>query len=529
MIRAAGRPFRSVGRGIPGSSPGHASPPVARAGGWPAFPYHVPMPKPHPNSQPILLIGAGLAGSLLAVLLAKQGFEVVVAERRGDPRAAGYVGGRSINLALSVRGITALKAAGIADQVLADALPMPGRIMHPESLTDASGQGTVFQPYSQNPADAILSVSRGGLNVALLDAAERTPGVTLLFDHRCTGVDLDNASATFDTPDGGVELRGRVLIGADGAFSAVRQAMQVTDRFDYAQHYLEAGYKELHIPAPQDLPDLPAGVAEQFGGYAMDPKGLHIWAGRGGGASMMIALPNPDKSFTCTLFWPFDGAHGFDTVEALSDKALRLFFDTHYPDTRWLMPTLIEDFRKNPTSSLVTVRCEPWRRGRSLILGDAAHAIVPFFGQGMNAAFEDCRILAEMIAEANGDIEAVMDPFWRARVANANAIADMAIANFVEMREKVADAGFLYHKKVEQAVHAELGEEMPERATPLYNLVSFTNVPYAEALKRGRELDATIARIASLVPPERAQAMDEHAWRELVADHARRVLGGQPA
>lgn len=478
------------------------------------------------SKKPILLIGAGLAGSLLAVLLARQGFRVVVAERRGDPRAKGYVGGRSINLALSVRGITALKAAGIADQVLADALPMPGRIMHPESLTDASGQGTVFQPYSQDPADAILSVSRGGLNIALLDAAERTPGVEIRFNHRCTHVDLDNARATFDTPEGEVELQGRVIIGADGAFSAVRHAMQMTDRFDYSQSYLEAGYKELHIPAAADLPDLPAGVAERFDGYAMDPKGLHIWP-RGG--SMMIALPNPDRSFTCTLFWPYSGKHGFDAVEPLSDRALRMFFDEHYPDTRWLMPTLVEDFRANPTSSLVTVRCRPWHRGKSLILGDAAHAIVPFFGQGMNAAFEDCRILSEMIEAAGGDIESVMDPFWRARVDNANAIADMAIANFVEMREKVADKAFLYHKKVEQAVHAELGEEMPERATPLYNLVSFTNVPYADALKRGRELDATIARIASLVPPERAKAMDEHAWRELVADHARRVLGGQPA
>lgn len=478
------------------------------------------------SKKPILLIGAGLAGSLLAVLLARQGFRVVVAERRGDPRAKGYVGGRSINLALSVRGITALNAAGIAEQVLADALPMPGRIMHPESLTDASGQGTVFQPYSQDPADAILSVSRGGLNIALLDAAERTPGVEIRFNHRCTHVDLDNARATFDTPEGEVELQGRVIIGADGAFSAVRHAMQMTDRFDYSQSYLEAGYKELHIPAAADLPDLPAGVADRFDGYAMDPKGLHIWP-RGG--SMMIALPNPDRSFTCTLFWPYSGKHGFDAVEPLSDRALRMFFDEHYPDTRWLMPTLVEDFRANPTSSLVTVRCRPWHRGKSLILGDAAHAIVPFFGQGMNAAFEDCRILAEMIEAAGGDIESVMDPFWRARVDNANAIADMAIANFTEMREKVADAGFLYHKRVEQAVHAELGDEMPERATPLYNLVSFTNVPYADALKRGRELDSTIARIASLVPPERAKAMDEHAWRELVADHARRVLGGQPA
>ncbi|MFI4883482.1 MAG: FAD-dependent oxidoreductase, partial [Phycisphaerales bacterium JB064] len=209
------------------------------------------------EAKPILLIGAGLAGSLLAVLLAKQGFPVIVAERRGDPRAAGYVGGRSINLALSVRGITALEAAGIADQVLHDALPMPGRIMHPKSLTDATGEGTVFQPYSQDPRDAIRSVSRGGLNIALLDAAEATPGVTLRFDHRCTRVDLDDAKATFDTADGEVELQGRVVIGADGAFSAVRHAMQMTDRFDYSQYYLEAGYKELHIPAPQDLPDLP--------------------------------------------------------------------------------------------------------------------------------------------------------------------------------------------------------------------------------------------------------------------------------
>lgn len=493
-----------------------------------ANPYHRPM-NATPNPAPILLIGAGLAGSLLAVLLARQGFPVVVAERRGDPRAAGYVGGRSINLALSVRGITALEAAGIADQVLQDALPMPGRIMHPKTLTDATGRGTVFQPYSQDPADAIRSVSRGGLNIALLDAAEQTPGVELRFDHRCTHVDLDNASATFDTPEGEVELQGRVIIGADGAFSTVRQAMQVTDRFDYSQHYLDAGYKELHIPAPQDLPDLPDGVAEKFDGYAMDPKGLHIWPGRGGGASMMIALPNPDRSFTCTLFWPYEGAHGFDAVEPLSDRALRLFFDEHYPDTRWLMPTLVEDFRANPTSSLVTVRCEPWRRGRSLILGDAAHAIVPFFGQGMNAAFEDCRILAEMIEEAGGDIERVMDPFWQSRVEHANAIADMAIANFVEMREKVADEAFLYHKRVEQAVHAQLGEEMPERATPLYNLVSFTNVPYAEALRRGKELDAAIARVVSLVPPARAGDMDAAAWRELVADHARRVLGAQPA
>ncbi|GIW74187.1 MAG: kynurenine 3-monooxygenase [Phycisphaerales bacterium] len=478
------------------------------------------------DSRPILIVGAGLAGSLLAVLLARQGFSVVVAERRGDPRAKGYAGGRSINLALSVRGITALAAAGIADQILADALPMPGRIIHPPTLTDATGQGTVFQPYSTDPRDAIRSVSRGGLNIALLDAAQRTPGVTLLFEHRCVGVDLDSATATFESPQGTVRLQGRVLIGADGAYSAVRQAMQTTDRFDFSQQYLQAGYKELRIGPPETLADLPPGVADRFDGFAMDPQGLHIWPR---GESMMIALPNPDRSFTCTLFWPFEGEHGFERVEALSDQGIRAFFDAHYPDTRWLMPTLVEDFRTNPTSSLVTIRCRPWRRGRCLLLGDAAHAIVPFFGQGMNAAFEDCRIFAEMVASAGGRIEEVLDPFWRARIEHANAIADMAIANFREMSDKVADEAFLYRKRVEQAIHAQLGEQMPELATPLYNLVSFTNVPYAQALARGRRLDEAVQRVASLVPPSRAAEMDPLAWRELVAEHARRVLLDQAA
>jgi len=480
------------------------------------------------DESDVLIVGAGLAGSLLAVLLARQGLRVVVAERRPDPRRDGARGGRSINLALSVRGITALRAAGLDGPVLADALPMPGRIMHPTTLTDASGEGTVFQPYSQDPADAIRSVSRAGLNRTLLDAADRTDGVTLLFDHRCEAVDLASASARFDTPQGERTLTAGVLIGADGAFSAVRLAMQKTDRFNYSQHYLDTGYKELSIPPARDLPGLPAGVGERFGGFAMDPRGLHIWPSRGGGGSMMIALPNPDRSFTCTLFWPFEdpGGHGFERVQSLDDAGVRAFFDEHYPDTHTLMPTLVEDFRRNPTSSLVTIRCSPWARGRCLVLGDAAHAIVPFFGQGMNAAFEDCRVLAEMVERAGGRVRPVLEPFARAREPHANAIADMALANFVEMREKVADERFLYHKRIEQAVHAALGESMPESATPLYNLVSFTNVPYAQALERGRRLDERIAQIERELPLEAARQMDDSTWRNAVEQLARGVLAG---
>ncbi len=418
-------------------------------------------------SERFIIVGAGLAGSLLAISLARLGRTVEVYERRLDPRRKGFVGGRSINLALSIRGINALERVGLAERVLQDVIPMRGRMMH-----GVSG-GLTFQPYSKDPSDNINSVSRGGLNITLLDAAEACENVTIRFGVRCVDVDLENAAATFVDEQSGEEFtaRGDAILGTDGAFSAVRGAMQKTDRFNYSQEYLEHGYKELTIPPGPD------------GGFAMEPHALHIWP-RGG--SMMIALPNQDRSFTCTLFWPYRGAHSFEAVRRREDVAP--FFERHYPDAVPLMPTLAEDFETNPTSSLVTVRCRPWRVGRSLILGDAAHAIVPFYGQGMNCAFEDVAALADRLTASGFDIDEAFDEFQERRKPNADAIADLALANFIEMRDKVGSRWFLLKKKGETILH----RLFPKAFLPLYNMVSFTTIPYAEAVQRARGQAGTI-------------------------------------
>lgn len=433
----------------------------------------------------VLIVGAGLAGTLLACYLAKLGYRVTVVERRGDPREAGFAGGRSINLALSARGLWALEGVGLKDEVLTHAIPMKGRIMHKAELKPV----LLFQAYGE-AGDAINSISRGGLNLALLEAAGKHEGVTLLFDRRCVDVDVDSCTATFVREDGGGEERmsADLVIGADGAFSAVRGALQKTDRFEYSQSYLEHGYKELHIPA------LGEGVGA-FGGFALDPNALHIWPR---GSAMMIALPNPDKTFTCTLFWPFAGEHGFDGLQ--SAEAVRAFFGRHYPDAVPLMPTLEADFLANPVGSLVTVKCWPWARhsakGTVAVIGDAAHAIVPFYGQGMNAAFEDVRVLAECLAARDGEIRAGVEECQRLRKPNADAIAEMAVDNFVEMRDRVGTRAFRWRKKFEHVLH----RAMPRAFVPRYNLVSFATVPYTEARAAGVKFDRLIlVLIASVV------------------------------
>jgi kynurenine 3-monooxygenase len=414
-----------------------------------------------PTPKRFIVAGAGLAGSLLALALARRGHHVQVFERRPDPRASGFAGGRSINLALSVRGVTALERFGVADRVLQDVIPMRGRMMH-----SPSGH-LAFQPYSRIEGEAINSVSRGGLNKTLLSAAEQHENVRIRFAVRCLDVDFNAPRAHFRDDESGEEFSAEAdaIIGTDGAFSAVRGAMQKTDRFNYSQTYLEHGYKELHIPATPD------------GRHAMEPNALHIWP-RGG--SMMIALPNPDKSFTCTLFWPYEGEHSFAAVRTRAD--VRPFFERHYPDAAALMPTLEDDFDRNPTSSLVTIRCSPWVIGRVALLGDASHAIVPFYGQGMNAAFEDVRVLDECLLAHDNDLDAALAAYQAARIDNANAIADMALDNFIEMRDKVASPAFRTKKRLEKIVH----KMFPNSYTPLYNMVSFSNIPYAEALRRSR-------------------------------------------
>ena len=412
------------------------------------------------GAERIAVVGAGLAGCLLATLLGRRGLAVDVYERRDDPRRAGAERGRSINLAISARGLDALGRVGLDERTLDDALPMRGRTLHSRT------GGLAFQSYSADGTRAINSISRAGLNHALLDRAEETPGVRLHFGRRLTGVDADTGELAFD----GHTARADVVLGADGAYSAVRRSIQ--HGMDLHQDFLPHGYKELTIPA-------------RGGEFALDPGSLHIWPR---GASMMIALPNTDRSFTCTLFWDKADFAALDTPERV-----RAEFRERYPDAVDLMPTLVEDYLANPVGSLVTVRCRPWVRGRVALVGDAAHAIVPFFGQGANCAFEDCVELDRSLTAAGGHWPAALVRYQEQRKANADAIADMALANFVEMSEKVASPVFRGQTKVRHALERALGGRYVSR----YELVSFTTIPYAEIDGRIRSQDRAVGAAAA--------------------------------
>ncbi|RMG58142.1 MAG: FAD-dependent monooxygenase [Bacteroidetes bacterium] len=416
------------------------------------------------------VIGAGLAGSLMALYLARKGYQVHVYERRPDMRKAAVEGGRSINLALSARGMHALRETGLLDEIMTLALPMYGRMMH-----DLEG-GITYQPYSHDPRECIYSVSRAELNIRLMNHSEAHTRTTYYFDHRCEDVDLESGEIILrHLPSG--ELRtaaGTRTIASDGAFSAVRYALQKTPRFNFSQSYLDHGYKELTIPPGPD------------GNFALDPKALHIWPR---GQFMMIALPNPDRTFTCTLFFPFEGPLSFASLQ--TEEEVVTFFAQQFPDAVPLMPTLLEDYFHNPTGSLVTIRCAPWILGdRIALLGDAAHAIVPFFGQGMNAAFEDCATMSACIDQYAPDWGQVFEQYQQQRKENSDAIATMALENYIEMRDKVADEEFLFRKAVEHHLEAHLDSYRSR-----YELVSFTRVPYAEALRRGQQNQAILAEL----------------------------------
>lgn len=427
-------------------------------------------------SEKVTIIGAGLAGSLLAIYLAKKGFRVDVYERRPDMRRESISAGRSINLALSTRGIYALKEAGLAKAVLKDAIPMKGRMIHPREGDLA------FQPYGTKPHEVINSVSRGGLNKALMDTAEGYPNVSLYFHQRCLEVDFDSGDVQLYDEKHREEkvIHAEVLFGCDGAGSAVRLAMQKRGRFNLQQSFLEHGYKELTIPPGND------------GEYRMEPNALHIWPRE---TFMLIALPNPDRSFTCTLFYPFEGKHSF----AALDTPLKLsrFFHREFPDALPLMPTLEENFFRNPTGSLVTIKCFPWQvSGKALLLGDAAHAIVPFYGQGMNCAFEDCTILNQVIEKHGTDWESVFAEYQRKRKPDADAIADLALDNFIEMRDKVADPVFQLKKKIELL----LEQTYPGKFYSKYSMVTFHRTPYSIAKEKGEAQDHALMEIARSLP-----------------------------
>ncbi len=419
------------------------------------------------------LIGSGLAGGLLAGYLGRRGYEIDLFERRSDPRAGNTVGGRSINLALSTRGIHALQKLGIAEEVLQHAIPMRGRMIH-----DRDG-GLHFSPYDRDPAKHINSIGRGALNTVVIEAAQRYPNVQVKFNQRCLDVDLDAPAAQLlnNETNEPTTARAEAIIGVDGAFSAVRGAMQRLNRFEYSQSYLAHGYKELTIPPGAD------------GSWPMEKNALHIWPRK---TFMMIALPNPDGSFTCTLFWEFDGPRSF--ASTTTDDEVRRFFDEEFPDAVPLMPALLEDYRENPTGSLVTIRCAPWHyQDKVALVGDAAHAVVPFYGQGMNAAFEDCVVFDECLAEFPNDRGRAFAEYSRRRKENADALADLAVQNFIEMRDKTASPAFRAKKKLDHFLEGAL----PGIYLPLYTMVSFTNIPYAEAERRAQTQDTVV--LASLL------------------------------
>lgn len=416
-----------------------------------------------------VLIGSGLAGGLLAAYLGRRGYEVDLYERRSDPREGNMIGGRSINLALSTRGIHALQQIGLADEVLQHAIPMRGRMIHEKS-------GALhLAPYDVDPNKHINSIGRAALNTTVIEAAQRFPNVRVHFNHKCTGVDLDSATAQLLNSSTSQPLSATAdsVIGVDGAFSAVRQSMQLEiNNFQYDENYLAHGYKELTIPPGPN------------GSWQMEKNALHIWPRK---SFMMIALPNPDGSFTCTLFWEYEGPRSFATTK--TDDDVRRFFHEEFPDAVPLMPNLLDDFKNNPTGSLVTVRCAPWiYRDKVCLVGDAAHAVVPFYGQGMNAAFEDCVVLDECLQEFPEDRTRAFTEYFERRKVNADALADLALENFIEMRDKTASKTFRAKKKLDHFLEAIL----PGIYLPLYTMVTFTRIPYAKAARRARLQDRIV-------------------------------------
>ena len=416
-----------------------------------------------------ILIGSGLAGGLLAAYLGRRGHDVDLYERRGDPREGNMVGGRSINLALSTRGIHALQQIGIATDVLAHAIPMRGRMIHEKS-------GALhFAPYDVDPNKHINSIGRAALNTTVIQAAQRFPSVRVYFNHKCTEVDLDSVTAQLLNTSTSQQMTAPAdaVIGVDGAFSAVRQSMQLKiDNFKYDERYLAHGYKELTIPPGSN------------GSWQMEKNALHIWPRK---SFMMIALPNPDGSFTCTLFWEFEGPRSFAATK--TDDDVERFFGEEFPDAVPLMPNLLEDFKSNPTGSLVTIRCSPWTyQDKVALVGDAAHAVVPFYGQGMNAAFEDCVVLDECLQQFPQDRQRAFADYFERRKANADALADLALGNFIEMRDKTASKTFRAKKKLDHFLEAAL----PGIYLPLYTMVTFTLIPYARAKRRARIQDALV-------------------------------------
>lgn len=415
------------------------------------------------------IVGAGLVGSLWAVYLSKAGYKVTIVERRPDIRKAEISAGKSINLALSTRGWKALDTVDVGDEIREIAIPMPGRMMH-----DLKGNLT-FQPYGKE-GQAIYSVSRGGVNAKMMDIAEKHGNAQIFYNERCYKADLENGIVYTETASGEKkQYQSDVVFAADGAFSAVRyNSFQILDRFNFSQNYIEDGYREILLPANAD------------GSYKLEKNALHIWPR---GRFMLIALPNEDGSFTCTLFMPFKGENSFETLT--SKEAVNTFFKTTFPDFYEMMPNIADAWEDHPLSSLAIIRCYPWTHGKTALMGDAAHSTVPFYGQGMNAGFEDCTVMWELMQKHNENWEKVFEEYQLMRKPDGDGVQDLSLHNYYVMRDYVADPKFLLQKKIE----AHFSEKHPDKWMPLYSQVTFSHIRYSEAWKKGQIQDAIMKKV----------------------------------
>lgn len=419
----------------------------------------------------VCVVGAGLVGSLLAAQLAKKGFSVDLYERRSDLRRNDISAGRSINLALSDRGLRALAGVGAEEAMRKISIPMHGRMLH-----DVEGN-EAFMPYGKD-GQYINSISRGDLNKHLMDMAEQSGKVNLMFDMPCMDVDLETATITFKNSNTNEVVTKQYdrIFGTDGAFSIGRSKMMKTDRFNYSQFYISSGYKEL------SMPPVPGKK------WAIDKNALHIWPRK---SFMLIALPNEDGSFTCTLFMPFEGDVAFEHIK--TDEEVLSFFNTYFKDAVPHMTTLLDDWHNNATSSLVTVKSEPWNhKDKVLLLGDAAHAIVPFYGQGMNAGFEDVRVFNDYL-DKYSDWEQLFKEYSEERVPDGHAIAELALRNYTEMRDLVADPHFV--KK--RALSGRIGGLFEDQWLPLYSMVTFSHIRYSEALEKGERQNEILEQLVA--------------------------------
>ena len=422
------------------------------------------------------MIGAGLTGPLLATYLAQQGYSVEIFERRPDMRKESISAGRSINLALSTRGNHALKEVGLYDKIKPNTIPMKGRMIH-----DLNGN-THLQPYGQKENEVIFSVSRAQLNMELMTLAEETGKVTIRFNHQLLSADLEQNKLLFQLSNSleEIELPFNRVIGCDGSASILRKSIVEKANIQYVKKPLGHGYKELTIPPLKS------------GKFRIEPNALHIWPR---GNHMLIALPNNDCSFTCTLFFPMTGTKSFETVK--TEKDILDLFQSQFHDAIKLIPNLVEDFQKNSTGDLASVYCKPWHLGdKALLIGDAAHAVVPFFGQGMNASFQDCSTLAKLMGQNKNDWKTIFNTFSSVQVENGHAIADMAIENYLEMRDHVNDTEYKKRRNVE----LKLERMFPGQFIPRYSMVSFHQIPYAEVYQRGEKQFKIISDVLKADP-----------------------------